>query len=357
MKIASSIRKIVTDRLAIDLGASRTVIAVEGEGIVLDEPSYIVVNELTGDIVAYGQEAYDMQGREGRNLKVVTPIRGGVISDFERAKSMLAHFVRKSKMGSSRRFLTHAIIGLVSDITFVEQRALMNAASEAGIHKTYAVEAGLAAAFGAGVIPSDKRASGIVDIGAGATKVAVVAKGSVVYSRSMRTGLEDITTELSDHIRRKHTIELGASSVEKLKLDLASLSQNAADCCSRVVRGRDLLSGSPVETEVSSLDIYPVVERTARKIGAFIKDALNESQPEVSADLFERGLILTGSGSQLTGLDDYLRRAIHLPVILSADPTYATVRGMVSMFDEPELLRKVTGNESNLTHAQVPFQA
>jgi len=355
MKITSSIRKIVTDRLAIDLGTSRTVIAVEGSGIVLDEPSYVVVNELTSEIVAFGQEAYEMQGREGRNLRVITPIKGGVISDFERAKCMLAHFVKKCKAGSPR-FLTHAIVGVVSDITFVERRALMNAARAAGIHKTYTMEAGLAAAFGAGVIPSDKRASGIVDIGAGSTKVTVVAKGSVVHSHSMRSGIEDITAELSDHIRRRYGIQIGFETVEKLKLDLASLNQNAQGY-TFTVRGRDLLSGSPVKAEISSSDIYPVVEHATRKIAAFVKDTLSDTQPEASADLFERGIILTGRGAHLSGLDDYFRQSINLPVILSHTAEDATVRGLALIFDEPDLLRKVAGNESNLTqHAQVPFQ-
>jgi rod shape-determining protein MreB and related proteins len=357
MIITPFIRRAVTCRMAIDLGTSRTIIAVEGRGIVLDEPSYIAVNELTSEVVAFGQDAYDMQGREGRNLRVITPVRGGVVSDFERTKCMLGRFVRKCKTGS-RRPLTLAIVGTVSDITTVERRALLNAARTARIHKTYVMEGGLAAAFGAGVLPNDKRASGIVDIGAGSTSVTVVAKGSVVHSRSQRFGLEEISTELSDHFRRHCGIQVGLRSLEDLKFDLASVKRRGDTRPTFSVRGRDIQTGRLVEGEIAATDIYHVIERTVLRISRLIGDTLNEVSPEVSADLFERGVILTGRGALLAGLDDRLRNAIDLPVIVSDEPEYATVRGLLTMFGEPELLRKIAESESNLTHhVQIPFEA
>ena len=172
----SSLKKLVTDSMAIDLGTASTIIAVKGRGVVLDEPSLVAINEITEEIVAFGQEAADMSGREGRDITVKAPLIGGVVADFERTKKMLAHFVKKAKTGGSNISL-QAVMSMVSDVTHVEQRALFHAAEEAGIGKVFMMEEGLAAAFGAGVLPNDKRASAIIDIGAGTTNIAIVAKG------------------------------------------------------------------------------------------------------------------------------------------------------------------------------------
>src|SRR3954464_9461010 len=183
----SSLKKLVTDSMAIDLGTASTIIAVKGRGVVVDEPSLVAVNERTEEIVAFGAEAAEMSGREGRDISVIAPLSGGVVGDFERTKRMLAHFVKKGKTGGSNISI-QAVMSMVSDVTHVEQRALLHAADEAGIGKVYMMEEGLAAAFGAGVVPSDKRASAIIDIGAGTTNIAIIAKGSVVHSTSERFG-------------------------------------------------------------------------------------------------------------------------------------------------------------------------
>src|SRR5690606_27461760 len=174
----SALKKLVTDSMAIDLGTANTIIAVKGRGVVLDEPSMVAINELTEEIVAYGQEAADMIGREGRDISVRSPLIGGVVGDFERTKKLLAHFVKKAKTGGSQVSI-QAVMSMVSDVTHVEQRALQNAAEDAHISKVYMMEEGLAAAFGAGILPSDKRAAAIVDIGAGTTNIAIIAKGSI----------------------------------------------------------------------------------------------------------------------------------------------------------------------------------
>src|SRR3982751_1710544 len=195
----SSLKKLVTDSMAIDLGTASTIIAVKGRGVVLDEPSMVAINETTEEIVAFGQEAADMIGREGRDITVRAPMIGGVVGDFERTKKMLAHFVKKAKSGGSN-ITIQAVMSMVSDVTQVEQRALINAAEDAGIGKVFTMEEGLAAAFGAGVSPSDKRASAIVDIGAGTTNIAIVAKGAVVHSTSERYGSGAIKEGLATHV-------------------------------------------------------------------------------------------------------------------------------------------------------------
>ncbi len=353
----SSLKKLVTDSMAIDLGTTSTIIAVKGRDVVLDEPSLVAVNELTDEIVAYGQEAFDMMGREGRDIVVKAPLSGGVVADFELTKKMLAHFVKQAKSGGSQVSL-QAVMSMISDVTHVEQRALLNAAEEAHIGKVYMMEEGLAAAFGAGVNPGDKRASAIVDMGAGTTNVAVIAKGSIVHSRSERIGSDEINKAVATHLRRHRGLQVGEESTEHLKVTFATAIVPEDLEKEFVVRGRDVQTGSPGAVTVTAGEIYPIVEGIIRRIAQIISDTLTELRPEVAADIYDRGVILTGGGVLLDGLDQYLRNFVNLPVILSDEPRYATVRGLVKMFDEPELLERVSRNELHiLQNAEVPFEA
>jgi rod shape-determining protein MreB len=351
-----SLKKLVTDQMAIDLGTASTLIAVKGRGIVLDEPSLVAVNEMTEEVVAFGQEAADMTGREGRDITVRAPLIGGVVGDFERTKKMLAHFVKKAKSGGSN-ITIHAVMSMVSDVTQVEQRALINAADEAGIGKVFMMEEGLAAAFGAGVSPSDKRASAIVDVGAGTTNIAIVAKGTVVHSTSERYGSNAISESLATHLRRHRGLQVGEETTEMLKSTFASTF--LPDDISRTitVRGRDVQTGSPAAVEITSGEIFPIVEGIVRRIAERVKDTLTELRPEVAADIYDRGVILTGGGALLEGLDQYLRGFINLPVTLSDEPRYATVNGLVKMFDDQDLLERVSRNELRvLQNAEIPFE-
>jgi rod shape-determining protein MreB len=353
----SSLKKLVTDSMAIDLGTASTIIAVKGRDIVLDEPSMVAVNELTEEIIAYGQEAADMLGREGRDVIVKAPMSGGVVADFERTKKMLAYFVRKAKSGGSQVSL-QAVMSMVSDVTHVEQRALLNAAEDSHIGKVYMMEEGLAAAFGAGVLPSDKRASAVIDFGAGTTNIAVVAKGTVVHSRSERIGSNEINAALANHLRRHRGLQVGEETTEILKTKFASAFLPEDITKSMSVRGRDVQTGSPNAVEVTAGEVYPIVESIVRRIAQIVSDTLTELRPEVAADIFDRGVILTGGGALLEGLDQYLRGFINLPVTISDEPRYATVRGLLKMFDEPELLERVSRNElSLLQNSEIPFEA
>ncbi len=353
----SSLKKLVTDLMAIDLGSANTIIAVKGRGIVLDEPSMVAINEQTEEIIAYGQEAFDMLGREGRDIYVKAPMKGGVIADFERTKKMLGHFVKKAKSGGSQMAL-QAVMSRTSDVTHVEQRALMNAAEEAHIGKVDMIEEGLAAAFGAGVQPEDKRASAVVDIGAGTVNIAIVAKGTIAHSRSERMGSQGINDALANHLRRNRGIQVGEESVEVLKTTFAStfLPENLEKSIS--IRGRDVETGSPHAVEVTAGEVYPIVEGIVRRTAQIVSDTLTELRPEIAADIYDRGIILTGGGALLEGIDQYLRDFVNLPVTISEEPRYATVKGLIKMFDEPELLEKVSHNELNLLqNAEVSFEA
>jgi rod shape-determining protein MreB len=353
----SSLRKLVTDSMAIDMGTASTLIAVKGRDIVLDEPSVIAVNELSGEVVAFGQEAFEMRGREARDITVLAPLNGGVVADFERTKKMLAHFVKKAKSGGSQ-VSTEAVMSMISDVTHVEQRALLNAAEDAHIGKIYMMEEGLAAAFGAGVTPRDKRASAVIDIGAGTTNIAVVAKGTVVHSRSERLGSDDINLALANHLRRHRGLQIGDETTEVIKTRFATTFLPEDIEKKFIVRGRDVQSGSPAAVEVTVGEIYPVVEGIVRRMAKIVSDTLTELRPEVAADIYDRGIILTGGGALMNGIEQYTRDFVNLPVTISDEPRYATVRGLLKMFDEPELLEKVSRNELHfLQNAEVPFEA
>lgn len=353
----SSLKKLVTDSMAIDMGTSSTIIAVQGRDIVLDEPSLVAVNELTEEILAYGQEAFDMLGREARDIVVKAPLSGGVVADFERTKKMLAHFVKTAKTGGSQVSL-QAVMSITSDVTHVEQRALLNAAEEAHIGKVYMMEEGLAAAFGAGVNAGDKRASAIVDIGAGTTNVAIVAKGSAVHTRSERIGGNEINKAITTHLKRNRGLQVGEESTEHLKVTFAMASVPENLDKETIIRGRDVKTGSPAAVVVTAGEIYPIVESIIRRVAQMVSTTLTELRPQVAADIYDRGVILTGGGALLDGIDQYLRDFVNLPVIVSDEPRYATVRGLMKMFDEPELLERVSRNElSILQNSEVPFEA
>ena len=353
----SALKKLVTDSMAIDLGTANTIIAVKGRGVVLDEPSMVAINTITEEIVAFGQEAHDMMGREGRDISVVEPLIGGVVGDFERTKKMLAHFVKKAKTRGSNISL-QAVMSMVSDVTHVEQRALYNAAEEAGIGKVYMMEEGLAAAFGAGVLPNDKRASAIVDIGAGTTNVAIIAKGTVVHSASERFGSKEINNVLATHLRRHRGLQVGEETTALLKSNFASAYLPEDIAKTTTVRGRDVQTGSPAAVEITAGEVYPIVESIARRIALLVKETLTELRPEVAADIYDRGVILTGGGALLDGIDQYMRSFINLAVSIADEPRYATVNGLLKMFDDPKLLERVNRNELGIMqNAEVPFEA
>jgi len=216
----------------------------------------------------------------------------------------------------------------------------------------------LAAAFGAGVNAYDKRASAVIDIGAGTTNIAVIAKGSVVHSRSERIGSEEINLALSNHLRKHRGLQVGEETTEIIKTQFATAFLPEEIDKTYIVRGRDVKTGSPGAVEITIGEIYPVVESIVRRVAQVVSDTLTELKPEVAADIYDRGIILTGGGALLNGVDQYLRNFVNLSVIVSDEPRYATVRGLLSMFDEPKLLEKVSRTELHvLQNSEVTFEA
>jgi rod shape-determining protein MreB len=339
-----ALRKLVSDSMAIDMGSAGTIIAVRGQGIVVDEPSVVAINKITGEVVAVGREARQIQGREARDVTVIAPLVDGVVADFERTQAMLDRFVRKARSGISH-FSRRAVMSVLSGVTQVEQRALLGAAEHAHIGRVYMVEEGLAAAIGAGVSVSDERASAVVDIGGGTTNVAVVASGTIVHAHAERIGSSDIDAAIMDRLRRYRGLSIGIPTAERLKMELGSAIEPEDSSLSITVKGRDVQTGSPGAIDVTADEIYGSTQAVMRKIAEAVRETLAELQPEVAADIYDRGIILTGGGALLKGLDEYLQTETRLSVIVAAEPRFATVRGLSQLFDEPLLLRRVTRNE------------
>ncbi len=336
----SALQALVSDSMAIDMGSASIIISVRGRGIVVDEPSLVAVDNVTGEIIAFGHEAQQKHGREERGVSVVAPMLNGVVADFERTKEMLSHFVREARGGLSH-FSRRALMSVFSDVTPVERRALLNAAQHARVGRVAMIEEGLAAALGSGVDPEDARASAVVDIGGGTTNVAIVAGGKIVRARADRIGSSNIDAVIMNHVRRHRGLLIGAKTAERLKLELASATVPENLAQEIPVNGRDLLTRMPRSIEISAGEIYPVAQEVVRQIVAGISDTLGDLPPEVAGDIYDRGIVLTGGGALFGGLDDYLRDATRLPVRVAADPRYAIVRGLEQMFDTPMLWRRL----------------
>jgi len=339
-----ALRNLVSDSIAIDLGSATTVISVRGRGLVVDQPSLVAVNNITGEVIAVGQEARQMYGREARDVTVVAPLVNGVVADFERTRTMLERFVREARSGISF-FSRRALMSVDPVVTHVERRALLSAAEHARIGRVLMMEEGLAAAFGAGIKTNDQHASAVADIGSGTTNVAIIANGAIIHGHSNRIGSGDINTAIINHIRRHRGLAIGPPSAEKLKLELgsATLPENLAK--EMTVGGRDVLTGSPAAITITAGEIYPIVQYVVGKILDGVLTTLAELPPEVAGDIYGRGIILTGGGALLNGLEDYLREQSKLPVTVADEPRYAIVRGLEQMFDEPLLLRRVVRTE------------
>jgi len=335
-----ALRNLVSDSMAIDMGSGATIIVVRGRGVVVDEPSLVAVSSSTGEVIAIGLEAQRMYGREARDVTVIAPLLDGVVADFERTKVMLGHFVRKARSSISH-FSRRAIMSVLSGITQVEQRALLNAAEEAGIGRVCMIENGLAAALGAGVKIDDTHASAVVDIGGSTTSVAIVANGAMVHAQTERIGSWDINAAIIDHVRRHRGLVIGEQTAERLKLELASATLPEDLAQQITIKGRDILNSSPGALEITAGEVYPVAHDVVRKIVEIISATLAELPAEVAGDIYDRGIILTGDGVQLSGLDTYVREQTRLPVRVADEPRYAIVRGLEQMFAEPPWLRRV----------------
>ena len=329
--------------MAIDLGTANTLVYVKGQGIVLNEPSVVAVvtNDGKSKVLAVGAEAKEMLGRSPGNIEVIRPLRDGVIADFEIAEEMIKHFIKKVH---NRRAFTSPIILICvpSGSTGVERRAIHESAERAGARKVYLIEEPMAAAIGAGLPVTEPSGSMVVDIGGGTTEVAVLSLGGIVYAESARVGGDKMDEAIVAFMRRKFNLLIGTMSAERLKKSIGSVvPPEDGDGEKYTIKGRDLVNGVPKEIILTQRS---VAEALAEPIGTIIeavKRALENTAPELAADIVDRGIILTGGGALLSGIDSILRKSTGLPVTISEDTLLSVALGTGKVLDNLKILKSV----------------
>ncbi len=339
----SNLLGLLSTDMAIDLGTANTLVYVKGQGIVLNEPSVvaIVTNDGKSKVLAVGQEAKEMLGRSPGNIEVIRPLRDGVIADFEVAEEMIKYFIKK--VHNRRSFTSPIIIVCVpSGSTSVERRAIQESAERAGARKVFLIEEPMAAAIGAGLPVTEASGSMVVDIGGGTTEVAVISLGGIVYAESSRVGGDKMDEAIIAYMRRRYNLLIGIMSAERLKKSIGSVvAPEDGEGEKYTIKGRDLVNGVPKEIILSQRN---VAEAIAEPIGAIIeavKRALENTPPELAADIVDRGIILTGGGALLSGLDVILRKATGLPVILAEDTLLSVALGTGKVLEEMKNLKSV----------------
>ena len=340
----SSIFGAISNDIAIDLGTANTLIYMKGKGIVLNEPSVVALRNVGGRKIvhAVGLEAKQMLGRTPGHMEAIRPMRDGVIADFEVAEEMIKHFIRK--VHNRRSFASPMIIVCVpSGSTAVERRAIQESAESAGARKVLLIEEPMAAAIGAGLPVTEPSGSMVVDIGGGTTEVAVISLGGIVYARSVRVGGDKMDEAVISYIRRTHNLLIGESSAERIKMTIGAAAQpdEGDDGPLTEVKGRDLMNGVPREVVVSQREIaYSLAEPVTQIVDA-VKVALENTPPELAADIVDKGIVLTGGGAQLYRLDEVLRDATGLPVVVAEEPLNCVALGTGRALEEMKRLRQV----------------
>jgi rod shape-determining protein MreB len=338
--IFDSIFGLFSNDLAVDLGTANTLVYAKDKGVVLSEPSVVAIQIATGQVLAVGKEAKKMLGRTPGGIEAIRPMKDGVIANFEVAEAMLRYFITKVH---NRKALVRprVIVCVPSGITQVEKRAVRDSALQAGAREIYLIEEPMAAAIGAGLPIQEPSGNMIVDIGGGTTEVAVISLSGIVYSGSVRVGGDEIDDAIIQHLKRKYNLMIGESTAEQIKITIGS-AYPLPDPKTMEVKGRDLVAGVPKTLVINDEEIRSSLTEPVSAIVDTVKMALERTPPELAADIVDRGIVLAGGGSLLTGLDCLLREETKLPIIYAEDPLSAVVLGAGRILDEIDLLKKIS---------------
>jgi len=330
--------------MAVDLGTANTLVYVRGRGVLLNEPSVVALDDTTREILAVGSEAKRMLGRTPGGITAIRPLKDGVIADFESTEQMLRLFIQRVHR---RRYFAkpRVVICVPSGITAVEQRAVKEAGYQAGARRVYIVEEPMAAAIGAGLPVHEATGNMVVDIGGGTTEVAVISLGGVVTSLSIRTAGDDLDAAIVSWMKKEYSLMLGERTAEEVKIELGSAFPLAVEPQADV-RGRDLVSGLPRSVPVSSADVRLALEEPLQDIVDAVRTTLDKTPPELAGDIMDRGLVLTGGGALLRGLDERLRHETGMPVHVADDPLHSVAVGAGRCVEEFEALQQVLVSES-----------
>ena len=336
----ASIMSFFSNDLAIDLGTANTCVYARGRGIVVSEPSIVALNKVTGRIEAVGTEAKEMLGRTPGHITAIKPMKDGVIADFEAAEKMLAHFIRKAHKGNGL-VRPRVVIGVPSEITQVERRAVKDSAMRAKVSEVHLIEEAMAAAIGAGMPITDASGNMVVDIGGGTTDIAVISLAGVVYGKSVRVAGNELDEAIILHARKAHNLLIGERTAERIKIEIGS-AYPLEHPISIEVKGRHITEGRPTTVAMNDGEIRKALTEPVRFIVQAVHDALERIPPELSADIFDRGIILTGGGAMLKNLDMRLRDETGLPVQVAEDPLSSVVLGAGKMLSDFDLLRRIS---------------
>jgi rod shape-determining protein MreB len=338
-----SILGLFSSDLAIDLGTANTLVYVKGKGIVLCEPSVVAVrtdNRLKNRVLAVGIEAKNMLGRTPGNIVAIRPMRDGVIADFEVTEAMIRHFIHK--VHNRRTFVRpRIIIAVPSGITQVEKRAVKESAESAGAREVFLIEEPMAAAIGAGLPITEPTCNMVVDIGGGTTEVAVISLAGIVYSRSIRVAGDKMDAAVIQYIKRKYNLLIGERTAEDIKITIGNAFPDPNDLESMEIKGRDLVTGIPKILNISTDEIRIAIAEQIDAIVETVKIALEQTPPELSADIVDRGIVLTGGGGQLKNLDKLLREETGLPITVTDDPLSTVALGSGKALDSLEILKQI----------------
>ncbi len=332
--------------LAIDLGTANTLVYVKGMGIVLNEPSVVAVKRDSKGgkkVLSVGKEAKEMVGRTPSNIEAIKPLKDGVIADFEINEKMLRYFIKKSKNKRSI-FKPRIIIAVPHGITQVEKKAVNESAMDAGAREVYLVEEPMAAAIGSGLPVQDAVGSMVVDIGGGTTEVAVISLGGIVHSVSVRVGGDKMDAAIVNYIKKKYSVLVGESTAEKIKIEHGSVFPEDIEDGGKeeiLVKGIDLITGVPNSIEISVDEIREALKEPVNVIVSSVKEALEKTPPELASDIVDRGIMLTGGGALLKGLDKLIHKETGLPVVVHEEALFAVVKGVGMILDNIELLGEV----------------
>ena len=329
--------------MAVDLGTANTLVYVRGRGIVLNEPSVVAINQNTGGILAVGLEAKRMIGRTPGNIVAIRPLKDGVIADFDTTERMLRYFIQKVH---KRRHLAkpRLVVCVPSGITGVEQRAVKDAGYAAGARKVYIIEEPMAAAIGAGLPIHEPTGNMVVDIGGATTEVAVISLGGIVTAQSIRVGGDEMDQAIITWVKKEYSLLLGERTAEEIKMAIGSAFQTPGEPDAEI-RGRDLVSGLPKTIVVSAEEIRRAIDEPVNAIIDAVKSTLDKCPPELSGDIMDRGIVLTGGGAMLRGLDERLRYETGMPIHITEHPLDAVVMGSGKCVEDFEALQQVLISE------------
>ena len=327
--------------IAIDLGTANTCVFARGRGIVVNEPSIVAFNTINGEVEAVGQDAYDMLGRTAPNIKTIRPLRDGVIADFDATEKMLAHFIQKTHQLIRAWFRPRVLIGVPTEITPVERRAVKDSAYRAKASEVYLVDEPMAAAVGAGLPIADAAGNMIIDIGGGTSDIAVISLTGVVIGRSVRVGGDAMDEAIIHYMKKRHDLLVGERTAETIKMEIGSATPLEKPLTMEVKR-RHLSKGVPVKVMVTDAEIREALAEPLKTILRVIRETLDQIPPELSSDIFDRGVALCGGGSLLRNLDKRIRDETQLPVQMVDDPLSCVVIGAGKMLSDDTLLKKLS---------------